>query len=87
MKKRFSEQQIIKMLKAGESGVRVDELCRQHGIGQSTYYKWRAKYGGMEASDVKRLKVLEEENRRLKTLYADISLEKKILQDLVEGKL
>lgn len=72
MSKRISEQQIIKILKEGESGVVVDELCRKYTIGQSTYYKWRSKYGGMEPSDLKRLKVLEEENRRLKSLYADV---------------
>jgi len=87
MKKRFSEHQIIKLLKEGESGMSVEALCRKYGVGQSTYYKWRSKYGGMEVSDVKRLKALEEENRRLKSLYADISLERQILQDIVDGKL
>ena len=87
MKKRFSEQQILKILKEGESGISLDDLCRKHNIGQSTYYHWRAKYGGMELSDIKRLKALEEENRRLKSLYADVSLEKQILQDIVDGKL
>ena len=87
MKKRFSEQQILKILKEGESGISLDDLCRKHNIGQSTYYNWRAKYGGMELSDMKRLKVLEEENRRLKALYADTALEKQILQDIVDGKL
>lgn len=87
MKKRFSEQQILKILQEGESGISVGDLCRKYSIGQSTYYKWRAKYGGMEASDIKRLKQLEDENRRLKGLYADVSLEKKILQDIIDGKL
>lgn len=87
MKKRFSEQQILKILKEGESGISLDDLCRKHNIGQSTYYNWRAKYGGMELSDIKRLKALEEENRRLKALYADTALEKQILQDIVDGKL
>lgn len=87
MKRRFSEQKIIKILKEGESGVSIDDLCRKYGIGQSTYYKWRSKYGGMAASDIKRLKELEAENRRLKSLYADVALEKKILQDIVDGKL
>lgn len=87
MKKRFTEQQILKILKEGESGISLDDLCRKHNIGQSTYYNWRAKYGGMELSDIKRLKALEEENRRLKSLYADTALEKQILQDIVDGKL
>lgn len=87
MKKRFSEQQILKILKEGEAGISLDDLCRKHNIGQSTYYNWRAKYGGMELSDMKRLKALEEENRRLKALYADTALEKQILQDIVDGKL
>ena len=87
MKKRFSEQQILKILKEGESGISLENLCRKHNMGQSTYYSWRSKYGGMELSDVKRLKALEEENRRLKALYADTALEKQILQDIVDGKL
>lgn len=87
MKKRFSEEQILKILKEGESGIGLDDLCRKHNVGQSTYYNWRAKYGGMELSDMKRLKALEEENRRLKALYADTALEKQILQDIVDGKL
>jgi len=87
MKKRFSDQQILKILKEGESGVRLDDLCRKYNVGQSTYYHWRVKYSGMELSDIKRLKALEEENRRLKALYADTALEKQILQDFVDGKL
>lgn len=86
-KKHLSENQIIGILKEGESGMPVEELCRKHNIGQSTYYKWCSKYGGMEASDLKRIKQLEDENRRLKELYAKVSLEKQILQDVVDGKL
>lgn len=84
---RFSESQIIRVLKEGETGIPVEELCRKHGVGQSTYYKWRAKYGGMELSDLKKMKALEEENQRLKRLYAEVSLDKQILQDIVDGKL
>lgn len=63
------------------------EACREHGISDATYYNWKTKYGGMEASDVKRLKDLEEENRRLKQMYAELSLDHKILKDIVEKKL
>ena len=86
-KARFNENQIISILKEGGSGLMVDELCRKYGIAQSTYYKWRSKYGGMEPSDLKRLKLLEAENRRLKNIYAKVSLEKEVLQEALEGKL
>ncbi len=69
MSKRLTESQIVSILKEAEAGIPVPELCRKHSIGQSTFYKWRSKYGGMEASDVRRLKELEEENRRLKQMY------------------
>ena len=65
-KSRYSEHQIIKILKEAEAGVSVNDLCRQYGFGKSTFYTWKAKYGGMEASDLQRLRELEEENRRLK---------------------
>ncbi len=74
MKKRKPESQIVAILKEAEVGLSIQEICRQYGIGQSTVYKWREKYGGMEVSDVKRLKELEEENRRLKQMYAELSL-------------
>jgi putative transposase len=83
----INERKIIAILKEGEAGLSVEEICRKYSIGQSTYYKWRAKYGGMEISELKRLKGLEEENRRLKGLYAKVSLEKEILQEALEGKL
>lgn len=86
-KSKFSESQIVKILKEAESGVPVPDLCRQHGFSKSTFYKWRAKYGGLEASDLKRLKELEEENRKLKEMYAEISLEHKVLKDIIEKKL
>ncbi len=86
-RKRFSENQIIKILKEAEAGVPATDLCRQHGFSQSSYYKWKAKYGGMEASDLRRLRELEEENQRLKQMYAELSLEHKVLKDIVEKKL
>ena len=88
MKKiRYSESQIIKVLKAVEGGRTVKAVCREYGIAEATYYTWESKYGGMEASDIKRLKELEEENRRLKQMYADLSLDHKMLKDIVEKKL
>ena len=86
-KSRFTETQIVKILKEVQSGRLVKEVCREHGISDATYYNWKTKYGGMEASDVKRLKDLEEENRRLKQMYAELSLDHKILKDIIEKKL
>ena len=85
--KRFTENQIIKILNEAEVGVPVTDLCRKHGFSSSTFYKWKAKYGGMDASALRRLKELEEENRRLKEMYAELSLEHKVLKDIVEKKL
>lgn len=85
-KKRFTEAQIIKILRAGESGIPAPDICRQHGVGQSTYYKWKSKYGGMSLSELKRLKELEAENRRLKRMYADLSLDHEILKEVLEKK-
>lgn len=84
---RFSETQIVKILKEVEAGRLVKDVCREHGISDATYYNWKSKYGGMEASDVKRLKELEEENRKLKQMYAELSLETRILKDVIEKKL
>jgi len=83
---RFSEQQIITILKEAESGVKVLDLCRQHGMGQSTFFKWKSKYGGLEASELKRLKQVEEENRQLKKMYVDLSLEHHALKDVMSKK-
>ena len=83
-KRRFTETQIIKVLKEVEAGRTVKEVCREYDISDATYCNWEAKYGAMEASDIKRLKALEEENRRLKQVYADLSLDHKILKDVVE---
>lgn len=84
MTKRKTESQIVAILKEAEAGLSVQEICRQYGIGQSTFYKWREKYGGMEASDVKRLKELEEENRRLKQMYAELSLKSQMQADIIK---
>ena len=73
--KRFTEEQIIRVLKEAGSGLKVSDLCRQQGISEATYYRWKSKYGGMEVSEAKRLRALEEENRRLKQLVADKELD------------
>lgn len=86
-KSKWSESQIVAMLKEAESGIPVTELCRRHGVGESTFYKWRSKYGGMEVSDVRRLKELEEENRKLKQMYAELSLKHQMLDEIVKKKL
>ena len=86
-KSRYTETQIVKILKEVESGKLVKDVCREYSISDATYYNWKAKYGGMEASDIKRLKDLEDENRRLKQMYANLSLEHTILKDIIEKKL
>ena len=86
-KTRFTESQIIKVLKEVEGGRSATEVCRQYGISSATYYKWKSKYGGMELSDIRRLKELEDENRRLKQMYADLSLENNALKDVIAKKL
>lgn len=84
MSKRKTESQIVAILKEAEVGIPIKDLCRKYGIGNSTFYKWREKYGGMEASDVRRLKELEEENRRLKQMYADLSLKSQMQEDIIK---
>ena len=86
-KSRFTETQIVKILKEVESGRLVKEVCREYGISEATYYNWKSKYGGMQASDIKRLKELEDENSRLKQMYAELCLDNRILKDIVEKKL
>ncbi|EKR74403.1 transposase [Leptospira noguchii str. 2006001870] len=86
MKKRYSEEQIHKVLKESESGVSTPEICRKHGISGNTFYRWRSKYGGMELSDLKRMKTLEEENGKLKKLYAEQALELEAIKMLLEKK-
>lgn len=84
---RFSETQIVSILKAAEAGLAVNEVCRKHGISSATYYKWKSKYGGLEASELKRIKALEAENAKLKRMYADKAMETEALRDLIEKKL
>ena len=86
MKKRFSEEQIIRILQEAEAGVKILDLCRKHGISDATYYNWKAKYGGMTVSDAKKLKALEDENRRLKHIVADLTLDNQALKAVVEKK-
>jgi putative transposase len=86
-KSKFSETQIIAILKAVEAGKTVRDVCREHEISDATYYKWKTKYGGMEAADIRRLRELEEENRRLKHMYAELTLEHRILKEVLEKKL
>ena len=83
---KFSEQQIITILKEAESGMKVADLCRHHGMGQSTFFKWKSKYGGLEVSELRRLKQLEDENRKLKRMFADLSLEHHALKDVMSKK-
>ena len=80
---RFGEEQIIAILREQEAGAATGEVCRRHGISDATFYKWKAKYGGMEVSDAKRLKGLEDENRRLKKLLAESMLDNAALKDLL----
>ena len=81
-RRRFSEEQIIAVLKEAQAGVPVGELTRKHGIAEGTYYRWKATLGGMEVSDARRLRVLEQENQRLKTMLAEVMLDNKVLKDI-----
>jgi putative transposase len=85
-KSKFTESQIFGIMKEVEAGRTVAEICREHGISSATYYQWKSKYGGMEASDLRRLRDLEDENNRLKKMYADLALENRAIKDLL-GKL
>ena len=85
-KARFTEHQIIAVLKSVEAGRTVKDVCREAAISEASYY-WKAKYGGMEASDIRKIKDLEDENRRLKQMFADLSLENRALKDVIEKKL
>ena len=86
-KSRFTETQIVSILKQADAGIPIKDVCRQAGISTPTYYQWKSKYGGMEASDLKRVKELEAENARLKRLYADLALENAAMKDLIAKKL
>jgi putative transposase len=83
---RFSEEQIVGILKAAAAGEKIAELCRRHGISRETFKRWRAKYGGLEVSEAKRLKALDDENRRLKRAVADLTLDNQMLRDVVSRK-
>jgi len=83
MKKRFTEEQIIRVLKEHEAGAKTADLCRRHGISEGTFYNWKAKFGGMDVSDAKRLKALESENAKLKKLLAEAELDKAMMKELL----
>mgnify|MGYP000061785102 CR=1 FL=1 len=86
-KSKFTEEQIAFALKQAETGTRVQEVCRKMGISEATFYNWKKKYGGLGVTELRRLKQLEEENRRLKSLVADLSLDKEMLQEVIRKKL
>lgn len=85
-KTRFTEAQIVAVLKKHESGIPVKEICRELAVSDVTFYKWKSKYGGLEASDIRRLKDLEEENSRLKRMFAELSMDHSILKDVISKK-
>lgn len=85
--KRYNQSQIINILKEAEMGLPILDLCRKYGISKSAYYSWKSKYGGLEVAEAERLKALESENRRLKQMYAELSLEYQVLKEVVEKKL
>lgn len=86
-KKRFTPQQIASILKEHENGKHVDDIVREHGVSKASFYKWRQRYGGMDASELKRLKELEEENRRLKHMYAELALDHELAKEIIAKKL
>ena len=83
---RFSEEQVIAILREHEAGLKTADLCRKHGISEATFYAWKAKFGGMEVSDAKRLRALEDENAKLKKLLAEAMLDNAVLKDVVQRK-
>lgn len=85
-KSRFTETQIVSILKEADNGIKVSDLCRQHGISQPTYYNWKSKYGGLSVSELKRIKELEAEHSKLKRMYADLAMENDALKELIEKK-
>ena len=86
-KSKHTESEMVKYVQQLESGITADVICREHGISRATLYNWKSKYSGMDVSQVRRLKELEEENRKLKQMYADLALDNKILKDVIEKKL
>ena len=85
-KSRFTEEQIVGVLKEAAAGLKVETVCRKHGISEHTFYRWKAKYGGLEVNEARRLKSVEDENRRLKTLVADLTLDNQMLKAVVARK-
>jgi putative transposase len=85
-RQRHTEEQIIAVLNEAQAGTAIDELCRRHGISQTTYYKWKQRFGGLQVSDARRLRLLEDENRKLKKLVADQALDTMVLKELLEKK-
>ena len=85
-RKRYSEEKIISILKEHEAGASAPELARRHGVAENTVYRWKSKYGGMEVSEAKRLRELEEENRKLKHLLAEAELDKAAMKEIIKGK-
>tara|TARA_R110002073_G_scaffold243057_1_gene405267 strand:+ start:250 stop:516 length:267 start_codon:yes stop_codon:yes gene_type:complete len=86
-KSKYSESQIVAILKEADAGMMVKDICRKYGISSPTYYTWKSKYGGMEASDLKRMKEMEAENAKLKRMYADMALENAAMKELISKKL
>ena len=86
MARRYTEEQIVAVLKEAEVGMKTAEICRKHGISDATYYKWKAKYAGLEVSDLRKMKALEEENSKLKQIVADLSLDNRALKDVLSKK-
>jgi putative transposase len=86
-KSRFTETQIVAILNEADAGIQLKDICRKHGTSDATYYNWQSKYGGMSASDLKRMKELESESSKLKRMYADMALENRAVKDLIEKKL
>lgn len=86
-KSRFTETQIVSILKEADAGLPVNEVWRKHGISSATFYKWKAKYGGLEAADLKRMRELDAENAKLKRMYANLALENQAMKDVIEGKV
>jgi len=86
-KSKFTESQIVAILKETDAGIKVADVCRKHGISQPTYYNWKSKYGGLGVSELKRIKELEAEHSKLKRMYADLAMENDALRDLIEKKL
>ena len=84
MKQRYSESQILSVLKEGESGIKVTDICRKYGICENTYFRWKSKYGGMEMSDIRRMKELELENSRLKRIVAQYALENEAMREVIK---